>query len=731
MAYELLITEKPQAAKKIAEALADNLPKKESVNKVPYYRLKHNNKDIVVGCAVGHLFTVAEKDKGKWTYPVFDLEWVPSYEKSKQKYSKNYLNVLKKLCKDASSYTVACDYDIEGEVIGLNVVRFVCKQKDANRMKFSTLTRPDLIKSYNEKQYHLDWGQANAGETRHFLDWMYGINLSRALTLAIKEAGRFKVLSSGRVQGPALKIIVEKEKDIQSFVPEKYWQLQLLGKISNKKIEAYHENDKFWDEKEAKKILEKTKGKDGKIKEIEKNQFKQNAPFPFDLTTLQIEAYRSLGVSPKETLAIAQNLYINGFISYPRTSGQKLPKEINYNNILQNISSQKDYKELCNNLLKKELKPNEGPKKDPAHPAIYPTGISPKGIHERELRIYDLIVRRFMSCFAEDAVRETVTLKIDVNSEIFIAKGTRTIKQGWFIYYGKHVKLKEEELPEVKRNDIVKVDSINKLEKETQPPKRYTEASIIKELEKRNLGTKTTRAQIIDSLYQRGYIVEKAIQATNLGIKTVETLERFCPEILDEELTRHFEVEMEEIQEKKKEGSEVIDEAKKELTKTLKHFKENEKKIGEGLLESYKEGDELGKCPECGNTLKIMYSKKTKSRFVACSNYPECTKTYKIPQRVLIRATGKICEKCKLPIVRITNGKKTQEICLNPECPNKKLDKEEQKEIKELQKNGVNKKCPKCGHDLVLRSSVYGKFIGCSYYPKCRYTEKLKNGNGK
>jgi len=547
MGYELIITEKPQAAKKIAEALADGKPIKESANKVPYYKLTHNKKDIVVGCAVGHLYTVAEKDKGKWTYPVFNLEWVPSYEKSKQKYSKNYITMLKKLCKDADSYTVACDYDIEGEVIGLNIIRFICRQKDANRMKFSTLTKNDLTKSYSEKQKHLDWGQANAGETRHFLDWMYGINLSRALTLAIKEAGRFKVLSSGRVQGPALKIIVNREREIQAFVPKKYWQLQLLGKINKNDIEAYHEKDKFWEKKEADKILEKTKGKQGFVKDIEKSQVNQSAPFPFDLTALQIEAYKSLGISPKETLSIAQNLYINGFISYPRTSSQKLPREINYKSILLNISKQKEYKELCGSLLKKELKPNEGPKSDPAHPAIYPTGIAPKSSHERDLKIYDLIVRRFMSTFGEDAIRETMTVRIDVNSEIFVAKGTRTVKQGWFVYYGKHVKLKEEELPEVKKNDAVKVDSINRLEKETQPPKRYTEASIIKELEKRNLGTKSTRAQIIDSLYQRGYVVDKSITATNLGIKTVETLEKFCPEIIDEELTRHFEEEMEEI----------------------------------------------------------------------------------------------------------------------------------------------------------------------------------------
>jgi len=730
MSYELIISEKPAACKKIAEALADSKPIKKSVNKVPYYELSHNKNDIIVGCAVGHLYTVAEKDKGKWTYPVFNLEWVPSYEKSKQKYSKKYINLLKKLSKKASSYTVACDYDIEGEVIGLNVVRFICKQKDANRMKFSTLTKGDLKKSYDVKSKHLDWGQANAGETRHFLDWMYGINLSRALTLAIKAAGRFKVLSSGRVQGPALKIIVDKEKEIKKFKPEKYWQLQLLGKVKKKSIEAYHEKDKFNNEKDADNILKKTKGKDGKIKEIKKNKFKQKVPFPFDLTTLQTEAHRSMGISPKETLALAQRLYIKGLISYPRTSSQKLPKEIGYKNIIQKISRQKEYKRFCSELLKTQLIPTQGSKTDAAHPAIYPTGVVPKAIKSRERKIYDLIVRRFMSVFGEDAVRETIILNIGVNSEIFIAKGTKTIKQGWFKYYGNHVKIKEEELPEVEKNDEVKVRSIKKLEKETQPPRRFTESSIIRELEKRNLGTKATRAQIVESLYDRGYVMGKSIEATLLGIKIVDTLEKYCPEILDVELTKTFEEEMEEIREKKKTEEQILKRAKKELTKILKNFKEKEKKIGEGLLESYNEEDELGKCPKCGGTLKVMYSRKTKSRFVACSNYPDCKVTYKIPQRGTITKTGKVCEKCKLPIVKILNGRRKQEICLNPDCPNKKVDKEEAKEIKEFQKNGVNKKCPKCGHDLVLRSSVYGKFIGCSNYPKCKYTEKI-NGNGK
>ena len=217
---ELIITEKPNAAKKIADALADGKPVKKLVNKVPYYELTHNGKDIIVGCAVGHLYGLKQKEK-KVKLPIFDIEWIPTSEISKgSAFTKKYLNVLKKIAKTADSFMVATDYDIEGEVIGLNVVRFTCKQKDAKRMKFSTLTKDELVESYEHAQAHLDWGQANAGEARHFLDWYYGINVSRALTKAVHTTGYFKLLSTGRVQGPALKMIVDKEKEIKAFKPD-------------------------------------------------------------------------------------------------------------------------------------------------------------------------------------------------------------------------------------------------------------------------------------------------------------------------------------------------------------------------------------------------------------------------------------------------------------------------------------------------------------------------------
>ncbi|MCX6707525.1 MAG: DNA topoisomerase, partial [Candidatus Woesearchaeota archaeon] len=320
--------------------------------------------------------------------------------------------------------------------------------------------------------------------------------------------------------------------------------------------------------------------------DVDKKQFNQTPPTPFDLTSMQIESYRCLRISPKDTLATAQNLYLAGLISYPRTSSQKLPPSIDYRKILSEITKQYYYRGFAEKLLAKHnLKPNEGKKSDPAHPAIYPTGII-SSIDGREAKLYDLIMRRFLATFGDVAVRETVQLSIDINTEKFIARGTRTIERGWHEYYGHFVKLEEEEMPPVNKGEEVEVERIEMLSKETQPPKRYTPASIIKELEKHELGTKATRASIVDSLYGRGYVVDTSLKATDLGIKTCETLEKYSPTILDEKLTRHFEEEMEQIREGGKKGEKVLEEARIILTKLLKTVKSNEKKIGQELSDA-------------------------------------------------------------------------------------------------------------------------------------------------
>lgn len=484
-----------------------------------------------------------------------------SVDKGKE-YVNKYIKALKKLSKDADEFYIATDWDIEGELIGYHALKYCCGREKAKRMRFSSLTKKEIVRAF-ENPDEIDYGLVDAGESRHILDWYFGINLSRALMNAIRAVNRWKTMSVGRVQGPALAFLTERELEIKKFIPKPYWVIEALLKDN---LKAIHEKEKFWNEKEAKNVYEKIKDeKSAKVVEIKKTKRKLKPLPPFDLGTLQREAYSYFKISPKETQEIAQKLYENALISYPRTSSQKLPKDRKYlEDILNIIKNHPVYGKWAERILKENLKPVEGKKEDPAHPAIHIVDIPKEELSEKEKKIYDLIARRTLAAFWDNAEREYLNVKIDIKGEKFKLSGSRTVKEGWHeIYY--FPKFDEIELPPLKKNDIIKVEKITITRKETQPPKRYTVASIIKELEKRGLGTKATRAEIIDKLIKRGYVIDDgSLKVTDLGISVIETLKRFCPEIIDEKMTRDLEEKLEKIQFRKIKKDDVLDEAEKD-----------------------------------------------------------------------------------------------------------------------------------------------------------------------
>ena len=214
----LIVTEKPQAAAKIAAALSEGKDEKFSgKDNVSYYEFYKDTHRYIVGCAVGHLFGINQKAQ-RGPFPNFDVGWFPVYEKKGGVLSKKYFNVLKKLVKESDDFLIATDFDVEGEVIGWNVLRFIAEKDDAKRMKFSSLTKDELVKSFQNSLSQFNWGAAYAGETRRYIDWFYGINLSRGLMKALSTGGKFRILSIGRIQGPALKILKDREEKIKNFV---------------------------------------------------------------------------------------------------------------------------------------------------------------------------------------------------------------------------------------------------------------------------------------------------------------------------------------------------------------------------------------------------------------------------------------------------------------------------------------------------------------------------------
>ena len=670
----LVITEKPQAANKIAFALG--IARKYSENNVPFYEVKKNGEKIIVASAVGHLFNLTY-EKGQKGYPIFKTTWVPSYSNSKSAaFTKKYYDVLKKLSARAKEVFIATDYDIEGEVIGWNVLRFIMKEmeKNAKRMKFSTLTKFELQKAYENPLPTIDWGQAYAGETRHQVDWLYGINLSRALMSSIKRTGSFKILSIGRVQGPAMKIIVDRDKEIESFIPVPFWQVFIRANgIDFKHIEDIFNKKELDDFKDIKEAEAETLKREEHIK----------PPAPFDLTSLQREAHTRHNISPSKTLQIAQSLYLDGLISYPRTSSQKIPTSIEPKKILEKL------RDKYPNEVQKATRdqPIEGKKSDPAHPSIYPTGEFKQIMTEDERKIYELIARRFISAFSPDAI--TANKKITLTSENgkkFIANGLVMLERGWTSVY--ETKFKEISLPDM--TGKFRVSDIKTEEKETQPPKRYTPASLITLLEKKNLGTKSTRSMIIDTLFDRGYLDGKSIQATPLGKKLIETLEKYSPIIIDENLTRSLEEKMEEIQRSKNKFREkeekIIKNVENLITDISKDFKIHEIEIGSKLLEGTealrnfeRENNTIMTCPICKQgMLQIKYSKLTKKSFVACNRYPECKTTYSLPPNALIKKTDKTNEEGLPILIALRRGKKPWLFPFDPNWKEKQDSKKKQ-----------------------------------------------------
>ena len=672
--YKLIITEKPQAAGKIAAALSNGKDNKISKNKVSYYEFERNGDKIVVGCAVGHLFSVSQIAKGS-DYPIFDIGWYPNFEVNKKDFTKAYYNVLKSLVKGASEIIVATDFDVEGEVIGYNIIRYIAGQKDAKRMKFSSLTADELQKSYENRLPSIEWGQAIAGETRHFLDWMYGINLSRALMSAVKKAGKFKIMSIGRVQGPALRLIVDKELQIKDFKPSPYWQifLDVIDKDGNK-LTVKHNRDIV--DKNKLDIFKKLEGREG---ESSTKKTKQTIipPPPFDLTTLQTEAYKFHGITPSNTLASAQKLYLNGLISYPRTSSQKISDLKGAKDVLKKLK--KRYGSMVEKATRS--KPIEGKKSDPAHPAIIPTGNNGK-LDGYELKVYELIAKRFISCFCDDANLENKRVDVLIEDLKFGARGMEVLKRGWMDVYP--VKMEEKEIKDM--DGKVNVEKVKVEEKETKPPKRYSPASILSELEKRNLGTKATRANILETLYNRNYIKDKSIKATELGMNLIESLKKNSPVIIDEKLTREIEKDMDVIRGSKRDleakERKILDKAEKALIKISKDFKAKEIEIGKDLIKAneamFKEEQESNKlglqCPECKKgELTVKFTPRFKSYFVACTAYPDCRKTFSLPRGLIKNTVNKKCEDCEWPLLlRILAGKRPWQLCFNPECPSKK-----------------------------------------------------------
>ena len=652
------------------------------------------------------------------------------------------LREISEISKNASGFIHACDYDQEGEVIGYNILEYACHHKYSisKRVKFSSLTDEEIVQSFNNLLPPNE-KLKDAGTSRHMIDFIYGINLSRALTNSVKKKDSseenkkgYQQLSIGRVQGPTLAFVVEREKEIENHIFEPYWNVTADFEKNNQIIKTYYNPLRIDSKSTAENIISSCKNQLGIVTDINIQKTSIKPPIPFNLGDLQKEAYRLFRFTPSYTLSIAEKLYLAALISYPRTSSQKLPSSINYEKIIKSVSKQDSnilhqnssygnktksilsYSEISLKLLaNKFLKPNEGRETDPAHPAIYPTGQKPKqNLEDSEIKLLDLIIRRFLSSFGEQASVSQISITITVKDKFtFKAEEKKILFEGWIEYYRPYFDLSGfvnlDSLSFLKTNDILKNVKMDLVEKFTQPPPRYNQSTLLQKMEREKIGTKATRSEIISTLFKRNYITnfvpsatatnqsfihdskvlsksgpisnvqreqtnklefrgiqKSGLRPTEIGIAIVNSMKKHIPNIVSTSLTRDMETQLEQIESGNATSVQVVEDARNQIKEAIQSFRLNDSKIGQEIASALEVNrttitsrkptviPTLGTCPVCkSGNLIIKKAIKSKKRFAGCTNYSssKCLATSPLPQKGTIKNTEKKCEKCNWPII--------------------------------------------------------------------------------
>ncbi|OFW61876.1 MAG: DNA topoisomerase I [Actinobacteria bacterium RBG_16_64_13] len=676
----LIITEKNDAAKKIAGILAKGGIKEDSFLKIPSYFF--TDAEGQATAAVGLKGHVVQVD-----FPPEFSEWRKVEPKAlidaplvKTETAKSVVRAVKRLAAEATTLIIATDFDREGELIGLEALNLAVEEnpklvRTVKRARFSALTSGEITRAFS----HLDQLSeplARAGEARQDIDLIWGATLTRFVSLATSRLGS-QFLSVGRVQTPTLVLVAEREKERRAFVSEPFWVVKVDLDSDGQGFSAVHKEERFTDEARATAVFEKL-ASPGRVTAVKHTSRKVPRPAPFNTTSFT-SAATSLGFSASMAMRIAEDLYMAGHISYPRTDNTVYPPSLDLRETLE-LLAQGEYKHEAGELLARSaLHPSRGDKRTTDHPPIYPTGGPKRGeLGERDWRLYELVARRFMATLADEAVMESNRVDLVLSGEPFFARGNRVVQAGWFAFYP-YSRQKDLELPPLDQDDLVTLVDKQLEAKETQPPSRYGQGTLIELMEEHNLGTKATRHAIIQNLYDRGYVHGNPVEPTEMGIKLAEALQEFAPRIASPEMTAELEKDMDLISVRDLTKEEVVAISRDLLRQAYGSLEQNREQMAAKIYEGITDDRILGDCPKCGkNKVRVIRSKATKKRFVGCEGYPECDQTYPLPQRGDIIGMDEVCPQCGSPKIKILGGRRPWILCLDPYCSTKAEYREKQ-----------------------------------------------------
>ncbi|WP_121299208.1 type I DNA topoisomerase [Helicobacter pylori] len=676
------------------------------------------DKNYEVIASKGH---VRDLSKFALGIKIDETGFTPNYVVDKD--HKELVKQIIELSKKASITYIATDEDREGEAIGYHVACLIGgKLESYPRIVFHEITQNAILNALKTPR-QIDMSKVNAQQARRFLDRIVGFKLSSLISSKITKG-----LSAGRVQSAALKLVIDKEREIKAFKPLTYFTLdayfephleaQLISYKGNK-LKA----QELIDEKKAQEIKNELEKESYTISSIVKKSKKSPTPPPFMTSTLQQSASSLLGFSPTKTMSIAQKLYegvatpqgVMGVITYMRTDSLNIAKEAleeARNKILKDYG--KDYLPP-----KAKVYSSKNKNAQEAHEAIRPTSIilEPNALKDylkpEELKLYTLIYKRFLASQMQDALFESQSVVVACEKGEFKASGRKLLFDGYYKILGNDDK--DKLLPNLKENDPIKLEKLESNAHVTEPPARYSEASLIKVLESLGIGRPSTYAPTISLLQNRDYIKveKKQISALESAFKVIEILEKHFEEIVDSKFSASLEEELDNIAQNKADYQQVLKDFYYPFMDKIEAGKKN--------IISQKVHEKTGQsCPKCGGELVKKNSRY--GEFIACNNYPKC-KYIKQTENAHDGANQELCEKCGGEMVQKFSRNGAFLACNNyPECKNTKSLKNTPNAKETIE--GV--KCPECGGDIALKRSKKGSFYGCNNYPKCNFLSNHK-----
>jgi DNA topoisomerase I len=610
----LIITEKNNSAKKIAEILSGGSTKEGATYKVPFYEWTDADGDQMTIGLKGHVMNPAFPD-GYSNWQETDLHELIDADLIKEPTDKNVVKAIRKVAKDADEIVIATDFDREGELIGLEALEQVVEANPAvvgaadgdgealasrpqiRRARYSALTKDEIERAFGDID-DLSYDLAYAGAARQDIDLIWGATLTRAVSLATRRFGS-NFLSVGRVQSPTLALIVERELERRAHVAKPFWELFARFAHPDGAFEAHHTTDKFWDRGDADAALAGTKSP-GLVKEVSSRKNTRKPPAPYNTTAFTTDASSRLGITPASAMRIAEDLYMDGFISYPRTDNTVYPPSLNTRELVASLVRIPEFSAASALLDQKQLTATRGRKETTDHPPIHPTqAIYPNALEGPKRRVYELVVRRFLATFSEPMISESTRADIEAGSETYFVRGSVVVDPGYAAIYT-YARSADEEIPKLEEGQELALEGDPWIvDKETQPPSRISQGKLIELMEERGLGTKATRADIIQKLYDRGYVYSNPPEPSETGIAMYKAFHEYVPRMATPEMTAELEEDMDLIAAGKTTKDEVLRISREMLHSTTHDLTERREDFAKQIWAGMDEDKFLGPCKVC------------------------------------------------------------------------------------------------------------------------------------